>query len=72
MAKKRAELISEQLREAIRDRGESLCQISHGCGVDDGLLSRFMRDERGINSRTLDRLCEFLNLELRESKQKGR
>ena len=72
MAKKRTKCASEQLRQAIRDRGESLCQIAHGSGVDDGLLSRFMRDERGITSRTLDRLCKYLNLELRESKRKGR
>jgi transcriptional regulator with XRE-family HTH domain len=72
LAKKRVKHVSDQLREAIDDSGEKLCQIARGCGVDDGVLSRFMRDERGLTTKTLDRLCEYLNLELRESKRKGR
>ena len=72
LAKKQAKQVSEQLREAMDGSGQSLCQIAGGCGVDDGVLSRFMRDERGLTTKTLDRLCEYLNLELRESKQKGK
>ena len=72
MAKKRVKHVSDQLREAIRDSGESLCQIAGGCGVDDGVLSRFMRGLRGLSTKSVDRLCEYLNLELRESKRKGR
>jgi hypothetical protein len=72
LAKKQAKHISEQLRQAIRDSGESLCHIANGCGVDDGMLSRFMRSLRGMSTKSVDRLCEYLNLELRESKRKGR
>ena len=72
MAKKQSKQVSEQLREAMGGCGESLCQIAGGCGVDDGVLSRFMRGERGLTTKTLDRLCEYLGLELRQSKRKGR
>ena len=72
MAKKRVKHVSDQLREAIRDSGESLCQIASGSGVNDGILSRFMRGLRGLTSKSMDRLCEYLNLELRESKRKGK
>jgi transcriptional regulator with XRE-family HTH domain len=75
LAKKQAKQVSEQLREAMdksQKSGESLCQMADGCGVDDGVLSRFMRGERGLTTKTLDRLCEYLNLELRESKRKGK
>lgn len=68
---KRKESASEQLREAIRAGGQSLCQIAKACGVDDGALSRFMRDERGLTTRSVDRLCQHLGLELRPIK-KGR
>ena len=71
MARKRRVPVSEQLRQAILDSGESYCRIAHGCGVNDGQLSRFMRGERGLTTATLDRLCAYLGLELRESKRKG-
>ena len=67
-----ARLVSEQLREAIRRDGRSLCQIAAASGTNDGQLSRFCRNERGLTTDTVDRLCAFLGLELRESKRKGR
>ena len=72
MARKRAKALSDQLRQAIRDSGQSLCHIAGECGVDDGILSRFMRGERGLTTKTLDRLCAYLGLELRQSRRKGR
>lgn len=71
MARKKGKTVSGQLRRAIRECGQSLCQIADGSGVDDGALSRFMRGERGLTTKTLDRLCSYLNLELRQSKRKG-
>ena len=71
MARRRAKALSEQLRRAIRDSEESLCHIARQCSVDDGALSRFMRKERGLTLKTVDALCKYLRLELRESKRKG-
>ena len=73
MAKKRVKKhVSDQLRDAIRGSGESLCRIAGGSGVNDGILSRYMRGLRGLSTKSVDRLCEYLELELRESKRKGR
>ena len=72
VASKRPKNVSERLRLAIQRSGQSLCQIAHGCGVDDGVLSRFVRGKRGLTTKSVDRLCAYLGLELRESKRKGR
>ena len=72
MGKAAKTTISQQLRQAIASSGLSLCQVARECGVNDAQLSRFMRDERGLTTATVDRLCEYLGLELRESKRKGR
>ncbi len=72
MAKQRLKAVSAELRRAIRDSGQSLCQISAACGVDDGALSRFMRKRRGLTLRSVDALCRHLGLELRPSERKGR
>ena len=71
MAGKRRVTVSKQLRQAIAESGQSLCQIAAGCGMNDGMLSRFMRGERGMTTKSLDRLCDYLQLELRPSKRKG-
>ena len=71
MAKRHGETVSRQLRDAIRRSGQSLCQLGARCKVNDAQLSRFMRGERGLTTATVDRLCAYLGLELRESKQKG-
>lgn len=57
--------VSETLREAIRRDGRSLNQLARDSGCDDSVLSRFMRDERTITARVLDRLCNVLGLDLR-------
>ena len=72
MARKRQPTVSGQLRKAIVDSDQSLRLIAEKCGVNDAQLSRFMRNERGLTTKTVDRLCEYLDLELRSSKQKGR
>ena len=72
MARKSKIVISEQLRQAIIDSGQSLLGIAKGCGVDDGALSRFMRKERDLITRSVYKVCKYLNLELRKSKQKRR
>ena len=39
-------------------------------GLDDGQLSRFMRAERGLNTESLQRLCQVLGVEVRLVKAK--
>ncbi len=74
MSKKRKQkqpTVSDRLREAIRASSKSPYRIAADTGVDKGVLSRFLRKERGITNATMDTLCQYLHLELRESKQKG-
>ncbi len=57
-------IISNQVKQAIAESGESLNELGRQTGVSDSQLSRFMRGERGLNTTTLDRLAEYLGLEL--------
>jgi transcriptional regulator with XRE-family HTH domain len=62
--KKGASGLVEQLRQAIRDSGKTLLQLSKESGVDTGRLSRFMRGERNINIVAAEKICEALGLAL--------
>lgn len=64
MAKQRMTLVSEQLKQAIEDSGQTRYAIANACGIDHGHFSRFMAGERGLSLDTLDRLCRHLGLEL--------
>lgn len=57
--------ISEQLRQAIRDCGESRYALSKRTGIDQSTLTRFMSGERGLRLDVVDVLAEALDLELR-------
>jgi hypothetical protein len=64
--------ISEQLRQAIRDCGESRYALSKRTGIDQSTLTRFMSGERGLRLDVVDVLAEALDLELRPKRtQKG-
>ena len=56
--------ISEQLRRFIKDSGLSTYQLERETGVHNSVLSRFLRDERGLRIETVDALAEFLKLRL--------
>ena len=66
MAKKKegAPGLVEQIRNAIRDSGQSLNQLSKLCGVDSGRLSRFMRGERELSLGAAEKVCQALHLSL--------
>ncbi len=70
MNKPGAETISDQLRRAIADCGVSMTRLSRAADIEDSAVSRFMRGERGLNTRTLDKLCLALGLELRKAERK--
>ena len=56
--------ISEQLRRFIKDSGVSLYQLERETGVHNSMLSRFLRDERGLQIEAVDRLSKYLKLRL--------
>lgn len=61
---RKPETVSETLRRAIIDSGESLMDIERATGVDSGRLSRFMRAERGLTLSAVDKLARHLGLRL--------
>jgi transcriptional regulator with XRE-family HTH domain len=62
--KKEGPGVVEQLREAIRQSGRSLNQLSQLSGIDSGRLSRFMRGERDITISAVEKICRALGLHL--------
>ncbi len=63
--------LSEALRQAIRDTGETLTALELRTGVSKAVLSRFMRDVRGLESGTVDRLCAGLGLDCELRPRRG-
>ena len=66
-----AKLLSDQLREAIEDCGESRYAISRETGVSQAVLCRFVQgsDMRGDN---IDAVCGYLGLRLVSGGRKRR
>jgi len=60
------------IRDAIRRDGRTIYRLALDCGVNQGVLGRFMRRERDMNLRTADKVCRALGLELRAMKRKGK
>jgi hypothetical protein len=54
----------EQIRQAVRDSGRSLNQLSKESGVNVSRLSRFMRGERTLTLPAGLDLCAALGLQL--------
>ncbi len=63
--------VSDELRKAIADSGLSLMALAELSGVDEGRLSRFLREERTLTLPAVDSLCQVLRLQLtRKSRRK--
>ena len=64
--------ISAQLRAAIKATDATFYRIAKDAGIDWGTLQRFTDGTRpNIRIDTVDKLCDFLGLELRP-KEKNR
>jgi hypothetical protein len=59
--------VSGTLRAAIAGRGLTAYAVARMTGVDTSVVARFLAGERGLSMKSLDRLCEALELELRPS-----
>ena len=69
MSKKRVKL-SEQVRRAIAECGLTRYRISRETGIDQATLSKFNSGERGLPMKTLDRLADFLDLNITTGRRK--
>jgi len=63
MGKRRTKL-SDQVRQAVDESGQSRYAIGKATGIDAATLSRFMSGERGIPMKTLDVLADHLDLNI--------
>lgn len=61
MRKERIKL-SDQIRQAVENCGQTRYIIAKETGIDASTLSRFMSGERGLPMKTLDRLADHLDL----------
>lgn len=64
--------VSEQLREAVENCGETRYRIAQETGINESTLSRFVASGRGLSMENTDRLCTYLGLELRPNSGKRR
>ena len=65
--------LTEQLREATARSGRTLGELARDTGIDKSALSRFLSRERGVSCNAMDRLGEYLGLEIvKRKKGKGR
>ena len=67
MAKKaiRRKKLSDQVRRAIDACGVSRYRIAKETGISEPTISRFMSGERGLTTTALDKLAEYLDLNIR-------
>ncbi len=62
MAKKRSNLMSDQLRQAIDDSGLTRYRIAQESGISETALSLFYNGQRGLSMKALNALGECLKL----------
>lgn len=56
--------VTDTLRKAVKDCGQTRYAISKATGIPQAVLSRFVTNGRGLRSENIDRLCAHLGLML--------
>jgi len=66
--------VLDQVRQAVKSSGKSRYRISKETGIAEGQLSRLMSKQRGLSIEALERLLDYLGLEvvIRRSRKKGK
>jgi transcriptional regulator with XRE-family HTH domain len=75
MAKKRTNLLTDQLRQAIDDSGLTRYRIARESGISESALAQFYNGHRGLSMESLNALGEFLQLKIalgRKPPKKGK
>ena len=54
----------DQLVTAIEECGQTRYQIAKGSGVDQAVLSRLVRGEMGMSVANIERIADYLELEI--------
>mgnify|MGYP000397934709 CR=1 FL=1 len=61
--------LTTQLREAIQSHEDSAYRLAINSGVPNPIIHRFMTGERGIAIGSMEKLCDYLGLELTPKKK---
>jgi hypothetical protein len=64
MTKKQTDSISDQLRQAIDDSGQTRYRIAKETGISESALAQFYNGHRGLSMEALNSLGEFLQLKI--------
>lgn len=72
MEKKKPNLLTDQLRQAIDDSGLSRYQIAKATGIDESALAKFYNGRRGLSMDALNALGEFLQLTIKLGRKPDR
>ena len=75
MTKKRTNLMTDQLRQAIDDCGLTRYEIAKQTGIDESALAKFYNGHRGLSMKALNALGEYLQLTItigRKPETKGK
>ena len=64
--------VLDEIRLAIEQSGVSRYRISQETGIDQGQLSKLMAGEAGLSIASLERLADYLDLELVIRPKSGR
>ena len=62
MTRKRNNLLTDQLRQAIDDSGLTRYEIAKRTGIDESALAKFYNGHRGLSMSALNALGECLQL----------
>jgi transcriptional regulator with XRE-family HTH domain len=57
-------LLTDQIRKAIADSGETQYRICQNTGLDKTAIFRFMSGERGLSMEALNTLGDYLELSI--------
>ena len=71
MAKKRSNLLTDQLRQAIDDSGLTRYRIAKETGLSESALAQFYNGHRGLSMGALNTLGEFLQLKITLGRKPG-
>jgi transcriptional regulator with XRE-family HTH domain len=75
MAKKRSNLLTDQLRRALDESGLTRYRIAQETGVSESALSQFYNGHRGLSIKALNAIGECLKLTIvlgRKPSKKGK
>ena len=69
-------VLLDAIREAVESSGKTRYRIAEDTGIAQSVLSRLMSGERGLSIDVLERLADYLGLEIvmrpKRSRQKGK